>query len=203
MSETPTQRKPEMKKSFLRLARQGLKCRSGMAATEFALLLPALTVLFFGMLETSDAMLMNRRVAVAVNTMADLAAQTEDLTYNDVDNLIDGVKTIIEPHDPGVLSINLVSVELDDDDNPVVHWSRNQDGNEPYTTDAGYVGLSDDTVLNENGSLIVVEMTYPYTPPFTDFFVKNPFNFTRQSVRWPRLSPKVQLCDNDGQNCTQ
>lgn len=192
----------DMQTSTCKLVRQCLKCRSGMAATEFALLLPVLTVLFFGMLETSDAMLMNRRVAIAVNTMADLAAQNETLTYDDVNNLIDGVKSIIEPHDTNVLEVSLISVEWEDGD-PVVHWSRDQNGDTPYNVGDDYLSLSDDTVLNENGSLMVVEMTYPFTPRFSGHFISDPIVFERMSVRWPRLSAKVQLCDNNGENCTQ
>ena len=178
------------------------KCRNGVAATEFALLMPVLVILFFGMLELSDLMTMNRRVAIAVNTMADLTAQTESVTRNDLDNLIDGVFAIIETNDTSNLKVNIVSVELDGNASPVVHWSQDIDGNEPYPAGSAYDKLDDDSVVPSTGSVIVVEITYPFVPRFAGHFVTAPFTFSRMALRWPRLSRKVQLCENDGTNCT-
>lgn len=179
------------------------KCRDGMAATEFALLLPVMTTMLFGILELSDAMTINRRVAIAANTVADLTAQSEAVTWADVDNLIVGVESIIDlPDDISGLDVNLISVVLDDDDDPYVHWSRNRAGGEPYAAGAEYTGLEDDAVLNPNGSLIIVELTQPYTPRFTRRFVGDSFTFSHKTVRWPRLSPHVQLCEDVELNCT-
>ena len=42
---------------------------SGMAATEFALILPFLVFLFFGLVEASTALTVNRKVAISANTL--------------------------------------------------------------------------------------------------------------------------------------
>ena len=185
-----------------KLVQHALHCRKGTAATEFALLLPVLIFLFFGLVEASDAMTVDRKVAISGNTMADLAAQSTQLTRTDLDNLLTGVITILEPSDTTNLQINIVSVVLDTG-NPIVHWSHDINGNEPYVAGAPFTGLEDDSVLNANSSLIVVEVSYPYTSDLSHFVIKSPLTFNRTSVRWPRLTSKVQLCtDQAYTNCT-
>lgn len=180
---------------------------SGMAATEFALILPFLVFLFFGLVEASTALTVNRKVAISANTLADLAAQSEFLIDNQMDDLFEGVKSIVEPNDSSGMALRLVSVVKDASGDPIVHWSRDSDGNTPYTAGAYYTSLDNNAVLSDIGSLIVVEMTYTYLPSITNHVISTPIVFDRMTIRWPRVSTKVQLCDdpnNDGEpdTCT-
>lgn len=177
-------------------------CKSGLAATEFAILLPVMVVLFFGLIEASDAMTVNRKVAISTNTLADLAAQSEQIETDQIGDLFNGVLSIIEPSSPTGLQLRLVSVVPDADDKPIVHWSRDYAGGSPYTAGADYTELRDDTVLPPGGSLIVVEMSYTYTPALTSHILSSPIVFDRKSIRMPRLASRVQLCDANGDNCT-
>jgi hypothetical protein len=183
--------------------------RSGMAATEFAMLIPLLVFLFFGTIELSDAFTANRRVVMAVNTVADLTAQSEELTPNEVDALIDGAMAILEPEDTSVVEVRITSVVLDADDDPIVHWSIDEDGNEPYAADddfdlftSVFQNNSNGLIMLKNRSVIFVELDFPYRPAFAQFFVNNPIQFKSSAKRAPRLQPRVQLCDNAGDNCT-
>ncbi len=187
--------------------------RSGMAATEFALLLPILVVFFFGILELSEGMTASRRVAVAVNSAADLAAQSEQLSPTDIDGLMESVIAILEPSQTNAVDINLVSVILDADDDPIVHWSVNWNddvqGTPPYTVGDEYTLLSQSFVDSPSGliqlqnrSMIIVEMSYPYQPSFSGWFVSNPILFDRTAKRAPRLAPRVQLCNDAYTSCT-
>jgi len=190
-----------MTKTFSHLFSAWRHNRDGIAATEFAILMPVLVILFFGVVEASNAMMVNRKVAISANTLADLAAQSEQLYLSDLDDLFEGVTTIIEPNDTTSMKLNLISVTLDSEGDPIVHWSRSSDGGEPYSAGAYYTTLKDDDVLSAKGSLIVVEMSYTYIPGLTSFFIDAPIQFTRESIRWPRVTNRVQLCDaND--NCT-
>jgi len=175
---------------------------SGIAATEFAMLLPVLVLLFFGLVESSTAMTVNRKVAIAANTLGDLVAQSEEIQESEVDDLFAGVMEIVRPHDPTGMVLRLVSVVLDEDGDPVVHWSRDNNGTEPYSEDQDYTKLSDDTIITSAASLVIVEMTYTYRPSITKHILDTPIVFNRQTVRWPRLTTRVQLCDA-GNNCTE
>lgn len=196
-----------------KLIRRAINDRDGIAATEFSLLLPIMVVLFFGMLELSEGMTANRRVAIAVNAAADLAAQDEQLTPNEVDALMDAVTAILEPAATNVVDINLISVVLDNNDDPVVHWSLHWNDNvsalPPYAAGTDYSELSsnfqnssDGLIRLKNRSMIIVEMSYPYQPKFAKYFVSDPIQFDRSAKRAPRLVTRVQLCDNTETVCT-
>ncbi len=178
------------------------RCRRGIAATEFALLLPVQILLFFGLIEASDAMTVNRRVALASNTLADLVAQSKELTEGEADSLFVGVREILGPNGASGLTLNLVSVVPDVRGDPIVHWSRDLDGREPYGRGGAFTRLTDATTLTAGSSLIVAEIEYSYTPTLTRHVLSTSILFKRQTIRWPRLSTRVQLCKAPGVGCT-
>ena len=175
-------------------------CEGGMAATEFALLLPFLTFLFFGMLEASEALTVNRRVSKAVNTLSDLTAQVDTISPAQFDNLIDGVTEILNPATLVGVQMKVVSVVPDVDGDPIIHWSRDRDGNTPYTAGADYPDLDDLTVLDAGGSVIVAEIIYPHTLSISHQVLGSPINFEVKSLRWPRNAgtTRVQFCTSPG-----
>ncbi len=183
--------------------------REGMAATEFALILPIMTAIFFGMLEVSDAMMANRRVVNATNALADLVTQEKKITTDDVPKIFEGAAQMLEATDASTLSMNLISVKLDDngtptnkdDDRIVVEWSRDNDGGSPYSIGAEYDKVDDMTVLQSGVSLIVSELSYEYKSGLTSKILGSPIEFERVASRWPRRSTRVKLCTTDGSTC--
>lgn len=184
-------------KIFSRRLDQGKRSRqSGLATTEFALLMAFfLMPLLWGLLEASEAMTVNRRVTAAVNGLADLTAQSEELSEADLDALIDNMSTVVNP-DSGThpLTINVVSVVLDGDGNPTVDWSRDDSQAAPYTAGSSYANLGEQTLLVPGASLVVVEMRYEYKLSFFSNFFSDPVVFRRQAIRYPRLVNQVTLC---------
>ncbi len=186
---------------FRKPARRLRECRNGLAATEFALLLPVMVVMFFGLIEASNAMTVNRRVAISANMLADLAAQSEQLFENEITDLFEGVIDVLEETDGSTIQMSLVSVVLDGDGNPVVHWSRDRTGAAPYAAGADYTKLDNNDVVSASASLIIVEMIYAYDTDLTSYIIRSPIEFRQQSIRWPRVTNRVQLCDAQN-NCT-
>lgn len=179
-----------------------LRCRRGMAATEFALLLPIQVLLFFGLIEAADALTVNRRVALASNMLADLVAQSKELTVSEVDSLFVGVAEILDPSAGSALTMNIISVVPDAQGDPIVHWSRDETGAAPYRAGAAFARLTDPSVLTASSSLIVAEITYDYKPSLAYKVLKSPIAFVRQTSRWPRQTIRVQLCKFPGVGCT-
>ncbi|MDZ7629157.1 MAG: TadE/TadG family type IV pilus assembly protein [Parvularculaceae bacterium] len=177
-------------------ARAFARDRSGLAAVEFALILPIMVVIFFGMLEASDLFTVNRRLANAANSLVDLAAHEPTVTNGQIDDMIVGVTKILEPTDTSTVVMRVVSVTkgASVNDPPLVHWSRDQSGAAPYAAGETYTGLDDNLALNPNSSLIVVEIEYTYQSAFSGEVFTVPFEFEHKSKRWPRKSTEVQLC---------
>ncbi|MEM8771091.1 MAG: TadE/TadG family type IV pilus assembly protein [Pseudomonadota bacterium] len=186
-------------------------CGDGIAAVEFALILPLLITTFFGMIEVADAMTANRRVAIATNNAADLAAQSISLSPSEVAGLYQAVISTLEPADLTGVDMTLVSIILDGDDNPIVHWSSDKNGaeHEDYAPGDNFTELagefmtgSSGFVLNSGGSVIFAKIEYPYTTTFTHRFVDETIDFERNAIRIPRLIARIQFCDDNGNNCT-
>ncbi|MEM9494794.1 MAG: TadE/TadG family type IV pilus assembly protein [Pseudomonadota bacterium] len=173
-------------------------CRSGLAATEFALTLPIMLLMFFGLVEGGDALNASRRATVAANSLADLAAQSEELDETDVQNLFTGVETMLAPADNAGVEFRLMSVVLDPDISaPVIDWSVDNAGAEPYAREAPYNGLDDASILEEGASLIVVELVYEHKASLARRVFDDVIVFKRTSSRWPRLATTtVRFCAN-------
>ncbi|MEX6633144.1 TadE/TadG family type IV pilus assembly protein [Hyphococcus lacteus] len=180
-------------KKFLKANGQAFTaCRSGIAAIEFALVGPVLLVLLFGVIEGSDALSRSRQVSLAVNTLADLVSQENELLISDAEDLFDGIEQIAAPNG-GVVSIKLVSVIKDSRGNNVVHWSRDNAGNIPYIPGTPYTKLSTSTLIDEGASVIIGEVDYKYTSKLSRLVMPS-IKFHRTATRWPRRSVRVQLC---------
>lgn len=199
-----------MRNAAARLLRPLCEDKSGMAATEFALLLPVTVMLFFGVLEVSDAMMANRRVVNATNSLADLITQEKKVSTSQVDDIFSGVSSMIQPSDPTNLSLRIVSITVDpgadpdspSDDKIVVEWSRDKTGATPYAVGAEYDKISDTTIIKPNTSLVIAEMIYEYESGLSNRILGSPITFTRVATRWPRRSMHVQLCNADFSSCS-
>jgi Flp pilus assembly protein TadG len=167
-----------------------------MAATEFAMVLPIMTMVFFGMLETSDAMMANRRLVNAANSLVDLIGQETEISRDQVDDVMIGVQRMLEPNNGSSLVMRVTSVirDPDNDDRLEVVWSRDSSQGTPYAAGSEFTKLDDGTIVHEGASLIVVEIDYDYTSSLTHKVLGSTFHFKHVVSRWPRQSAQVTLC---------
>lgn len=194
--QSPNGRPRSRLRAALDRAAQSLDARSGMAATEFAMILPLMGVMFFGMLEASDALMANRRVANAANSLVDLVGQEAEITPAEVDDVMVGVTNMLEPTNASTVVMKIVSVIVDPNDpnRIIVDWSRDNAGGTPYSVGQEYTILDDGTIVHPSASLVVVEMDYTYVSGLTNKVFDSPFHFERIVSRWPRRGAKVILC---------
>lgn len=176
-----------------------LRNQCGMAATEFAILMPVMLLLFCGVIEGSEALSQNRRAAQAANVLADLTAQESDLLYADADDLFSGVEQIIDDRSAAI-SVRLVSVIANPGGEPMVHWSRDNLGRQPYSPGAPYLKLPSNSLLDPGASLIVAEISYPWASRFGGHVFKGK-TMEEVAIRWPRRAFAVELCARAG-SCT-
>lgn len=167
--------------------------RDGLAAIEFALFAPMLILLFFGVVEGSNAFAVSRKVSLAVNTLADLASQETQLSPDQASDLFAGVEQIVAQGATDA-EVRLVSVILDPDtDEVVVHWSRDNSGGTPYAPGSEYTRLADASLLDASSSLVVGEIEYAYSSALTRHVI-DAIDFNKIATRWPRRSARVQFC---------
>ena len=60
--------------------------KRGVAAVEFAFIVPLMLVLLFGMIDTSSAVAVDRKVTIAARTISDLVSQATQVKDADLEN---------------------------------------------------------------------------------------------------------------------
>ena len=153
--------------------------RRGVAASEFALILPVMLLLFLGSIEVGNVLLVHRKVTAATQTGADLAAQAQALDDTDIDNLFEAMDAILEPFPTDPAGFVLQSV-IEDDGDTVVDWIETDGFVGGAPGDA--IDVPDGLVL-PGGSVIVSQVSYDYTPIFADLVIDS---FTISDVAYLR-----------------
>ena len=84
-------------RNWLRRFRQD---QSGVSAVEFALLAPIMIALYFGMVEVCQAYMAQKRMSHVTSMVADLTAQAQSVTRNDLTDIFNIGNQIMEPFSP-------------------------------------------------------------------------------------------------------
>jgi Flp pilus assembly protein TadG len=93
------------------------RATDGVAAVEFALILPFMLMLYLGSAETTQAVMASRKAAVSVKTLSDLVSQqasNTNMTDDTMGNIFNAASTIMQPFgsDSAVLSMNVSAVSF-------------------------------------------------------------------------------------------
>src|ERR1700738_5633272 len=75
-----------------------LEDRSGIAATEFAVIVPVMLVMFFGTVEFSSGVAVDRKVTLMARTLSDLTSQSVSVADTDLTNFFNASKGIMTPY---------------------------------------------------------------------------------------------------------
>jgi Flp pilus assembly protein TadG len=172
-------------------ARRGLlRDDRGLAAVEFALILPLLMLLLLGVYETSRLIMVNQKLQNSSFILADLVARDKTITEDDVTNIFLAIRTLIEPFDFAEAgTVILTSVGAPSDDNPRVNWQRVGAGSLAVASAVGVPGgaaaLPDELSIRADETIIVAEVAFQFAPSFG--FVLEPHTIRKMSYHKPRL----------------
>lgn len=142
--------------------------RSGVAAVEFALILPFLLVLLIGMAETTSALNQDRKVSQIASSVADLVAQSESISTSEAADIMLAASAIMSPYESSRLSVTIASVSFDGNGNAEVDWSVDEDGGTPWAAGSEPPIEIPDTVAKAGTSIVVGQSSYTYIPMFAD-----------------------------------
>lgn len=146
--------------------------RRGVAAVEFALVLPLMLVMYIGMAVVTVGISIDRKLTIASRALADLAAQRSRISDSEKDNIFAAASAVMAPYSPAGAELVLFSVYIDSKGVARVCWS---DGNKPgIAPKPGLVFTfppsAEDLAKNRNSSVIVGQITYPYSTGLTGLF---------------------------------
>jgi Flp pilus assembly protein TadG len=93
------------------LAGRFARAADGVAAVEFALILPVMLVMYLGLVAVTAGVNTNRKVTLVSRTVSDLVARSSStLKPAELDVLVRAAATVIAPYDPAGMNVALASV---------------------------------------------------------------------------------------------
>ncbi len=167
------------------------RCCEGMAAVEFAMLVPIMLACYLGVVELGQALTVNRRITDVANSVADLVAQSEKIQSSDIEDIYKIAEAILEPYDTSSLEIVITSVVADDENKTTVDWSLAYNGGTPKTQGSTY-SLPVADMTQPFSSVIIAEVKYSYDSPVSHY-VTGPLDLEDTFYLRPRKSLKVTL----------
>ena len=145
--------------------------RSAVAAIEFALIVPIMLVMFFGTVEMSSGVAVDRKVTLVARTLSDLTSQSTSVADTDMTNFFTASGAILTPYSPTPTHAKLSELYVDPSTLQArVQWSKSAtlDSSGNVTLAAGRAVSSIVAIPSQlavaGTYLIFSEVGYLYTP---------------------------------------
>jgi Flp pilus assembly protein TadG len=161
--------------------------RRGVSAVEFALIAPVMIVILFGVIEISMLMTADRKVTRATSAIADLVAQDDIITADEMTDIFTATGTIMQPYDANGMQMRVSSVVMANDGSVAVDWSEAQSmsARAPGSSVSVPAGI-----LQPNSSIVMAEVRYNYSSNLGTF-LSTPILLKETFYLRPRRALKV------------
>ncbi|SOE17094.1 Flp pilus assembly protein TadG [Hoeflea halophila] len=110
--------------------------RSGVGAVEFALIAPVLIILYMGSLEVSVAMSVNKKLARAASTIADLVTQDSSVDKAFLNSMVNVAESVMTPFPSDGMKVKITGIAVNSSGVGKASWSWQEDGTRPYTNNS-------------------------------------------------------------------
>jgi Flp pilus assembly protein TadG len=99
---------------------------NGIAATEFAMIVPLMLVMFFGTVEFSSGLAVDRKVTLIARTLSDLTSQSpnQQLTDAYLQNVFTASISIAYPYPPVPTQAKVSQIYVDSNNKATIQWSE-------------------------------------------------------------------------------
>ncbi|MGF7008895.1 TadE/TadG family type IV pilus assembly protein [Aminobacter sp. BE322] len=144
--------------------------RRGIAAVEFAFVVPLLLALYFVTMEVSQAIETNKKVSRIGSMVADLITQQQSITKSEIDAIMQIGESTLQPYNRSVGTIVVTAIDITTDATPKVQvaWSRKLvDGTAGVGAPKGTPTTVPDALKVAGTFLIRVESDLAYKPVIT------------------------------------
>jgi Flp pilus assembly protein TadG len=105
--------------------------RRGLAAIEFAIILPIMLVMFFGTVALSSGVAVDRKVTLMARTLSDLTSQSGAVADSDMTNFFAAAGAIMTPYDVAPLANpttpthpTISEISIDNSGKALILWSK-------------------------------------------------------------------------------
>jgi Flp pilus assembly protein TadG len=140
----------------------------GVAATEFAMIVPMMLVMFFGTVEVSSGVAVNRKVTLVARTLSDLTSQSLSVSSTDLTNFFKASYGILWPYPSAPTQATISELYIDPTTSIArVQWSQGSAPRGQGSTvgiPSGLIGKDSSGKTLPNQYLILSEVSYLYQP---------------------------------------
>lgn len=144
-----------------------LRDERGSAAVDMIVVLPIMLLVFISVVELTSALRLDRKVVAAAQTTADLITQRREVSTTDLNDILRAAELILEPYPASGHTVGIVGVQYNENTGaPETLWTQSKNGGSVPDALARAVGLGD-----KGEGVVVVRVTYSYTPVFFDFLM--------------------------------
>ena len=157
----------------------------GLAAIEFAVVMPMMLIALLGTVEISNLVNSYSKTVSASQTVADLTSQSQALTTTDMNSIVIAAQRVLDPliSDAATLGVDVVSIGFDNGNKPIQLW-RYSWGMAQTVSLTGAQGFG---VTGE--SVVMVSLSYKCIPLIHDIVPE--ITFKEVSYTRPRLVRKI------------
>ncbi|WP_246672412.1 MULTISPECIES: TadE/TadG family type IV pilus assembly protein [unclassified Mesorhizobium] len=182
--------------------------RRGVAAIEFAFIVPVLLIMYFITMEASQAIETSKKVSRIGSMVADLVTQQQTVVKANLDAMMKIGTSTLQPYNRSLPTIIITGIQITDEASPRVQvaWSRKVVGT-TYSADAAVNATTTvpATLIIRNTFLVRVESDLGYKPIITwsasnsqTLGLTSAFNNISMSETYylrPRRSPTIPCSD--------
>jgi Flp pilus assembly protein TadG len=168
-----------------RLHRRFICATRGVAAIEFALILPMLVVMFLASIDAGRAIALYMKVRAATYAVAAITNQYETIQSSDMSSIFGATSLVLAPYSPTPAAITVSQIKVTSAKKAKVNWSDTLNGtalkkNASVTVPAGFASCQSYPCY-----LIYGQVSYAYTPLF-GFFLPGTINLSDDLYVTPR-----------------
>lgn len=144
--------------------------RRGVAAIEFAFVVPLLLSMYFVTMEVSQGIETNKKVSRIASMVADLITQQPEIGKSELDAIMQIGESLLQPYNRSKPKIVVTAIKITDEDTPKVQvfWSRKLVNGAASADQAKGTTTTVPASLKTRGSFLVrVESYLDYRPVIT------------------------------------
>ncbi len=191
---------------FVRIFRRHLarfaRHAEGLAALEFAIILPVMLVTLFGAVGVTSAIAIDRKVTLIARTLSDLTSQSPNISDSDINNFFSIGNAMLTPYSAaqnpvsgGPLKATITEIYIDPTNGTArVQWSKGDSprakGSVVSTMPSDLIGKDANNKILPDQYFILGEVSYLYAPSILPGVASVPLQeatYTRPRVtaNWP------------------
>jgi len=168
----------------------------GVSAIEFVLIFPLLVGMLAGTVDIGQALTVSRKMNQVASTLGDITSQQGTWTATDIDAIVAGSATIIEPFNKTDLKIDLAILDVNSSLVAKVNWARGYNKTALAKNAASPVTIP--TNIAQSGvQLIAVKATFTLTTPFSKLLQPvtgvTTYNYQKTYIMRPRNGDAITL----------